>query len=118
MKKGLFVTYLFSPDAAVGAVRPEKCSKYLPGFGWEPAILIVKDTYYDALDQEFAWRILELARDEGRRQDMGERAALRARSCFSASRMGKRYRVLHRQCLGQAASALSMAREEGRLGCG
>ena len=67
---------------------------------------------------EFARRILELARDEVRRQDMGERAALRARSCFSASRMGERYRALYRQCLGQAAGAPSMACEGGRLGCG
>ena len=67
---------------------------------------------------EFARWILELARDEVRRQDMGERAVMRARSCFSASRMGEQYRALYRQCLGQAAGALSMAREEGRLGCG
>jgi glycosyltransferase involved in cell wall biosynthesis len=66
----------------------------------------------------FAARILQLAQDEGLRRDMGARAALRARSCFSASRMGERYGALYRQCMGQAAGAPNMVREEGRLGCG
>lgn len=67
---------------------------------------------------EFARWILELARNSALRQDMGERAMRRARSCFSASAMGERYRALYRQCGGQTASAPGMAREEGRLGCG
>ena len=42
MKKVLVISYHFTPDAAVGAVRSAKFAKYLPQFGWEPIILTVE----------------------------------------------------------------------------
>jgi glycosyltransferase involved in cell wall biosynthesis len=50
MKKILIVTYYFPPDAAVGALRSLKFSKYLPEFGWQPYVLTVKEAYCDTLD--------------------------------------------------------------------
>ena len=48
MRRVLLITYHFPPSTAVGAVRPEKFARYLPDFGWEPAILTVKVKYCNA----------------------------------------------------------------------
>ena len=56
-KKILIVAYHFSPDAEVGALRPQKFAKYLPEFGWQPYVLTVKEKYIEK-------------RDEGRLQDV------------------------------------------------
>ena len=50
MKRILYVSYHFAPDAAVGAQRADKFAKYLPGFGWEPIVLTVREKFYDELD--------------------------------------------------------------------
>jgi len=51
MKKVLFISYHFPPDAAVGAVRVAKFVKYLPEFGWLPFVLTAKEKYYPRTDQ-------------------------------------------------------------------
>src|SRR3990172_2278552 len=50
MKKVLFITYHFPPDAAVGAVRPVELAKEMPNFGWEPIVLSVNERYYERID--------------------------------------------------------------------
>ncbi len=50
MKKVLFVTYHFPPDARVGALRAQKMVKYLPEFHWSPEVLTVREKYYEAFD--------------------------------------------------------------------
>lgn len=51
-KKVLFVSYHFPSDAAVGALRTQKFVKYLPGQGWKPFVLTVKDRYHSSIDKE------------------------------------------------------------------
>src|SRR5438034_574711 len=41
MKKLLLITYHYPPSAAVGAIRPSKCVRYLPELGWQPIVLTV-----------------------------------------------------------------------------
>jgi glycosyltransferase involved in cell wall biosynthesis len=42
MKKCLLIAYFFPPYRNIGALRPYKLSKYLPGCGWEPVVLTSK----------------------------------------------------------------------------
>ena len=51
-KKILIVAYHFPPDAAVGALRPQKFAKYLPEFGWQPFVLTIKERFIDKLDPQ------------------------------------------------------------------
>jgi len=39
MKKVLIISYAFAPQNVVGATRPFKFSKYLPGHDWQPYVL-------------------------------------------------------------------------------
>lgn len=48
--KVLIVAYHFPPDAAVGALRPQKFVKYLPEFGWQPYVLTIKERFIDKRD--------------------------------------------------------------------
>ena len=50
MKKVLMIAYYFPPAAGVGTFRITKFMKFLPSFGWEPAILTIKTPYYNNLD--------------------------------------------------------------------
>lgn len=49
-KKILIISYHYPPDLAVGAIRPSKFVEYLPGFGFKPTVLTVKEKYYEQLD--------------------------------------------------------------------
>ena len=49
-KKILIIAYHFPPDAAVGALRPQKFAKYLPEFGWNPYVLTIKEKYIEQTD--------------------------------------------------------------------
>lgn len=49
-KKVLIVAYHFPPDAAVGAMRPQKFVKYLPEFGWQPYVLTLNEKYMSQKD--------------------------------------------------------------------
>lgn len=51
-KKVLIVAYHFAPDAAVGALRPQKFVKYLPEFGWQPYVLTIQDRFIEKMDSE------------------------------------------------------------------
>ena len=51
MRKILFITYHYHPDAAVGAVRTVKYAKFLPSHGWQPHILTAETKYYERLDE-------------------------------------------------------------------
>ena len=46
----LIIAYHFPPDAAVGALRPQKFVKYLPELGWKPYVLTIKERYIERLD--------------------------------------------------------------------
>jgi glycosyltransferase involved in cell wall biosynthesis len=52
INKVLIVAYHFPPSAAVGALRPQKFAKYLPGFGWEPHVLTIHEKFNEKLDPE------------------------------------------------------------------
>lgn len=49
-KKVLIVAYHFPPDAAVGAIRPQKFVKYLPEFGWQPYVLTIRERFIEKSD--------------------------------------------------------------------
>lgn len=51
-KKVLIIAYHFPPDAAVGAMRPQKFVKYLPEFGWQPYVLTIKEKHIEKRDEE------------------------------------------------------------------
>jgi glycosyltransferase involved in cell wall biosynthesis len=44
------IAYHFPPDAAVGALRPQKFVKYLPEFGWKPYVLTIKERFIEYRD--------------------------------------------------------------------
>ncbi|MDX9780372.1 MAG: glycosyltransferase [bacterium] len=50
MKRVLIITYYWPPAGGPGVQRVLKFAKYLPGYGWEPLILTVKDGEYPARD--------------------------------------------------------------------
>lgn len=50
MKKVLIITYHFPPDAAIGAVRLAKFTKYLSEFGWEPVVYTLHEKHYERRD--------------------------------------------------------------------
>ncbi len=50
-KKILMVAYHFPPDAAVGALRPQKFVKYLPEFAWQPYVVTIKEQYIEKSDK-------------------------------------------------------------------
>ncbi len=50
MKKVLIVAYLYPPAGGVGAHRITKYVKYLPGTGWQPHVLTVKEKFYELVD--------------------------------------------------------------------
>jgi len=43
MKKLLMISYYYPPLINVGGLRTLVFSKYLPGFGWKPYVLLVKN---------------------------------------------------------------------------
>ncbi len=49
-KKVLLIAYYFPPLGMGGVQRAAKFAKYLPGFGWRPFVLTVKDVQYPAKD--------------------------------------------------------------------
>jgi len=49
--KVLLVTYYFPPSGGPGVQRVLKFVRYLPEFGWEPAVLTVRDAEYPARDE-------------------------------------------------------------------
>lgn len=51
MKKVLIITYYWPPSGGPGVQRVLKFAKYLPCFGWETAILTVKNGEYPAIDE-------------------------------------------------------------------
>jgi len=51
MPKVLIVTYYWPPAGGPGVQRVLKFAKYLPGMGWEPIILTVKNGNFPALDE-------------------------------------------------------------------
>ena len=50
MKRVLFVSYIFPPMVAGGALRVGQFAKYLPEFGWQPTILTVPFSSSTAVD--------------------------------------------------------------------
>lgn len=50
-KKVMIIAYHFPPDAAVGALRPQKFAKYLPEYGWEPHVLTIREKYIEKYDE-------------------------------------------------------------------
>jgi glycosyltransferase involved in cell wall biosynthesis len=50
MNKVLLISYVFPPMAAVGGYRTIKYCKFLPEFGWRPAVLTVRSGYNTAYD--------------------------------------------------------------------
>lgn len=50
MRHVLILTYYFPPLGMGGTQRVAKFVKYLPGFGWQPTIVTVKDVAYYAFD--------------------------------------------------------------------
>lgn len=47
----LMLSFYFPPDnSSSGMLRPLKFAKYLPEFGWNPAVLTVKETHYENCD--------------------------------------------------------------------
>lgn len=50
MKRVLIVAYYFPPSGGPGVQRVLKFVKYLPEFGWEPAVLTVRDGDFPARD--------------------------------------------------------------------
>jgi len=46
----LFISYHYPPGTAVGGLRMEKFTRHLPGFGWKPYVLTIKNRYRDKLD--------------------------------------------------------------------
>ncbi|MAF65496.1 MAG: hypothetical protein CMJ84_07545 [Planctomycetes bacterium] len=61
MNKCLIVSYHFAPGAQVGAIRPTKFARYLPGHGWEAHVLTVAEKYH-ALKTD--WQREDLPRDD------------------------------------------------------
>jgi len=51
MKKVLIIAYYFPPSGGPGVQRVLKFAKFLPEFGWQPAILTVQDGDYPARDE-------------------------------------------------------------------
>ena len=51
LKKVLIISYYFPPSGGPGVQRVLKFTKYLPGFGWQPIILTVKDGDFPARDE-------------------------------------------------------------------
>ena len=51
MKKVLIVAYYFPPSGGPGVQRVLKFAKFLPEFGWQPAVLTVQDGDYPARDE-------------------------------------------------------------------
>jgi glycosyltransferase involved in cell wall biosynthesis len=51
MKKILIIAYYFPPTAGGGVQRAAKFVKYLPGFGWKPVVLTVKNPDVDIFDE-------------------------------------------------------------------
>jgi glycosyltransferase involved in cell wall biosynthesis len=49
-KRVLIVAYYFPPSGGPGVQRVLKFAKYLPEFGWDPAVLTVRDGDYPARD--------------------------------------------------------------------
>ena len=54
--KVLIIAYHFPPDAAVGALRPQKFVKYLPEFGWKPYVLTIREQFIERRDADFQGR--------------------------------------------------------------
>ncbi|NNF06996.1 MAG: glycosyltransferase [Candidatus Eisenbacteria bacterium] len=50
-RRVLIVAYYFPPSGGPGVQRVLKFVKYLPEFGWEPAVLTVQDADYPARDE-------------------------------------------------------------------
>lgn len=43
MKRVLYISFCYPPLSGIASLRSAKMAKYLPDFGWEPAILTVKE---------------------------------------------------------------------------
>lgn len=52
MKRVLFITHIFPPQPAGGAIRSGQCAKYLPSLGWIPTVLTVKLPAKSQVDQQ------------------------------------------------------------------
>jgi len=50
-KKILMIAYHFPPSAEVGAIRPQKFAKFLPGLGWQPYVLTVDESFIPVHDK-------------------------------------------------------------------
>ena len=50
-KRVLIVSYYFPPSGGPGVQRVLKFVKYLPEFGWDPAVLTVRDADFPARDE-------------------------------------------------------------------
>lgn len=55
MKRVLIVAYYFPPSGGPGVQRVLKFVKYLPEFGWEPAVLTVADGDFPARGTRSCW---------------------------------------------------------------
>src|SRR5213593_1783805 len=50
LKRVLFISYHFPPDASVGGLRQVKFIKYLTQLGWTPSVLTIQDHYRGSSD--------------------------------------------------------------------
>jgi len=50
-KKILMIAYHFPPSAEVGAIRPQKFAKFLPGLGWKPYVVTVDEKFIPVKDK-------------------------------------------------------------------
>jgi glycosyltransferase involved in cell wall biosynthesis len=57
VKRILIISYFFPPMGGVGVQRVLKFVKYLPAFGWQPAVLTLKNPDFEIFDRELAEQI-------------------------------------------------------------
>jgi hypothetical protein len=50
MKNVLLISYHFPPSTEVGGIRIANFAKHLPGFGWNPVVLTIKDKHIENID--------------------------------------------------------------------
>jgi glycosyltransferase involved in cell wall biosynthesis len=90
MKKVLMIAYLFPPMGGGGVQRTIKFAKYLPQFGWEPAILTVEEKNY----KSSWWKIL----DPELLEDLPEEAKIYRTFSLDYIFQGKIGKLVHYLC--------------------
>ena len=50
-RRVLFISYHYPPDSEIGAKRAARLAKCLIGYGWQAAVLTVKEKFYERVDR-------------------------------------------------------------------